>query len=92
MKREAGESPARTRRCNDGVLFYDVTGVYWEGEVRCGYLSQKTCLFGVVEPRGFGYAIQIRKCMIGAVPYGIGSFYVSPEILVSINTIHKLDE
>ena len=26
MKREAGVSPARTRRCNVGVLFQNVTG------------------------------------------------------------------
>ena len=26
MKREAGESPARTRRCNAGVSFQNVTG------------------------------------------------------------------
>ena len=26
VKREAGASPARTRRCNVGVLFYNVTG------------------------------------------------------------------
>lgn len=34
MKREAGESPARTRRCNAGILFQDVTGKGREDETK----------------------------------------------------------
>jgi len=34
VKREAGVSPARTRRCNVGVLLHNVTGVSWEDEAR----------------------------------------------------------
>ena len=34
VKREAGASPARTRRCNVGVLLQYVTGVSWEDEAK----------------------------------------------------------
>ena len=34
MKREAGESPARTRRCNAGILFQNVTGKSREDETK----------------------------------------------------------
>lgn len=34
VKREAGGSPARTRRCNVGVLFQYVTGISWEDETK----------------------------------------------------------
>ena len=33
VKREAGENPARTRRCNVGASFQNVTGVSREGEI-----------------------------------------------------------
>ena len=35
VKREAGVSPARTRRCNEGVLFQRVTGSCREDEIKC---------------------------------------------------------
>lgn len=35
MKREVGENPARTRRCNVGVLLQYVTGVIREDEAKC---------------------------------------------------------
>ena len=48
VKREAGESPARTRRCKRGAFFQNkTTGIilkFREGEKMCGYSSQKTCL------------------------------------------------
>ena len=34
VKREAGESPARTRRCNVGAAFQDVTGKSREDETK----------------------------------------------------------
>ena len=35
VKREAGVSPARTRRCKVRVLFQYVTGKSWEDETKC---------------------------------------------------------
>jgi hypothetical protein len=34
LKREAGENPARTRRCNAGALFQYVTGKSREDEMK----------------------------------------------------------
>lgn len=35
LNREAGESPARSRRCDvERVLFIPLEGVLWEGETR----------------------------------------------------------
>ena len=44
VKREAGESPARSRRCEKGVRTMMSLGFAWEDGYERGSLSQKTCL------------------------------------------------
>ena len=54
VKREAGVSPARTRRCNVGVLFQNVTGNTGKTELSVDYEVRRPACYGTGRPRVIG--------------------------------------